>query len=146
MARLTVPPPPPPKGRNGIVPPVIAKAKRKHPLESTVEQYLKRQIGKLGGKSWKFSSPNHKGVFDQVALINGLAIFIEVKTVVGKASPTQEIFYRESTKHGGCSRYVFGHAGVDKLINDLKTGIEAPKLNDQFWWENFVVLINKEYK
>ena len=112
MSKVPVPP--------NFVPPVIKKKPRAHPLESKVEAYLKQQLGiQFGIKSWKFSSPNNRGVFDQVTVLERMTIFMEVKAVKGKPSALQNTFYREIGDQNGLRCFVYGHAGVDKFIKRL---------------------------
>lgn len=133
--------------RNGIVPPVIKKKARPHSLEKDVEKYYKKEIGKIGGISYKFSSPNQRGVFDQVTIIRGVVFFIEMKTVVGKPSPGQEIFYRKSrTERDAMAAYIYGETGVDLFINSLKGFLPPEEFHDNNWWIHFRDSLKKEYR
>lgn len=65
-------------------------------LEKEVEQYLVWCVEKINGKSYKWSSPNYRGVADRiVCLPDGQTWMIELKTKGGKLSPLQQIFAGE---------------------------------------------------
>ena len=105
-----------------MIPPVIKKKKREHPLESKVESYFKKQVGiQLGASTWKFSSPQKRGVSDQILVCDSIVMFVEIKAVKGKISPKQETFYRDITKQFAVCTFVFGHSGVDNFILAFKT-------------------------
>jgi hypothetical protein len=62
-------------------------------LERQVEAYLKKVVEQLGGKSYKFTSPAHRGVADRVACLpDGSTWFVEIKTDGGKLSELQKLF------------------------------------------------------
>ena len=62
-------------------------------LEKAVEAYFKKVVEQLGGKSYKFTSPAHRGVADRVACLpNGQTWFVEIKTEGGKLSELQKLF------------------------------------------------------
>jgi len=62
-------------------------------LEKQVEAYFKKVVEQLGGKSYKFTSPAHRGVADRVACLpNGQTWFVEIKTEGGKLSELQKLF------------------------------------------------------
>lgn len=49
-------------------------------LETTIENRLKKEVEKRGGKVWKFTSPGTRGVPDRIVLLpGGRAIFVELK-------------------------------------------------------------------
>ena len=104
-----------------ITPPIIVKSKKAHPLESKVELYFKREVAKIGGKSYKFNSENRRGVSDQIVIIGGRVIFVEMKRVNGKMSKLQEVFRSEIINKGGECVTCYGHAGVDGFIKDVNS-------------------------
>ncbi len=62
-------------------------------FESDLENLLKWHVARMGGKSWKFESPGHSGVSDQiVCLPDGSTWFVEVKKRGGRLSPQQQLF------------------------------------------------------
>lgn len=115
------------------VPPVVVKKKRKFPLESKVESRLKALIGtELGGISYKFSSPQRRGVFDQIAILpGGIVVFIEVKARDGVISAKQESFYKTCEQFNQLACYVYDHSGVDKFIEDMQRVLLAIRAVDQ---------------
>jgi hypothetical protein len=62
-------------------------------LEKQIEAYFKKVVEQLGGKSYKFTSPAHRGVADRVACLpDGSCWFVEIKTEGGKLSELQKLF------------------------------------------------------
>ena len=62
-------------------------------LEKQVEAYFKKVVEQMGGKSYKFTSPAHRGVADRIACLpDGSTWFVEIKTIGGKMSELQKIF------------------------------------------------------
>lgn len=133
-----------------MLPPVIQKKKRAHPLESKVESYFKKQCGiELGASTWKFSSVNVRGVSDQILVCDGVVIFVEIKAVKGKISPKQESFHRDISKQHAVCTFVFGHSGVDNFIRafkNLKLAIKsAEAIGCSPPISSYNCVINKEY-
>lgn len=90
-------------------------------MESTAEQYLRDEIVKLGGRTYKFVSPNRKNVPDRIVMHQGKLIFVEMKTVGAKPTTGQrrEIDrINEMYKNVGniSATWVAGKIGVDKFI------------------------------
>ena len=112
----------------GFIPPPSILTPKKPPLEKEVEARLRDRIKAAGGVSWKFSSPNNRGVSDRVALINGRTIYIEVKRDGGKMSALQKAFMQKILDNGGEFALVEGMQGVDDFIKTIK------REND--WWLN----------
>ena len=96
------------------------KAVKKDPLEKAVEKYLHKSIVAIGGTTFKFASDNLRGVTDRIIILNGRVIFVEVKRVKGKLSPLQISFADKILSHNCDCVCVYGHMGVDKLIELLK--------------------------
>jgi hypothetical protein len=58
--------------------------------ESTVENYLVREVSKLGGKAFKWSSPGNKGVPDRLCFFPTAKLyFVEVKAPGKRPTPLQ---------------------------------------------------------
>ncbi len=69
--------------------------------ESKLQLKFKTAIKKAGGKSYKFSSPAHRGVSDQITLApKGVVIFVELKNGNKPLSPLQEVFRKECLAFG----------------------------------------------
>ena len=61
--------------------------------ESEVERHFKWVVARLGGKTYKFTSPGRKGVSDQIAwLPDGSTWFVELKAPKGRLSDLQKLF------------------------------------------------------
>lgn len=105
------------------VPEVIKKSK-KSPLEKKVEERLRVKVKAMGGYSWKFVSPNNRGVSDRVVIYKGRVIFVEVKRDKGKMTALQQTFRERVFSHGGEFTCVYGFDGVDGFIEKLKEGAE----------------------
>ena len=62
-------------------------------LEKEVEKHFRETVKRLGGTSFKFSSPTSRGVSDRIACLpDGSTWFVELKTRGGRLSPLQKIF------------------------------------------------------
>ena len=104
----------------GFIPPPSIKIPKKSPLEKEVEARLRDRIKAAGGASWKFVSPNNRGVSDRIALIQGRTIYIEVKRDGGKLSTLQRSFMEKVLDNGGEYALVEGMQGVDDFIKTIK--------------------------
>ncbi len=61
--------------------------------EAEIERYFVWAVERIGGKTWKFTSPGRRGVADRIACLpNGDTWFVELKTLSGKFSALQQIF------------------------------------------------------
>jgi hypothetical protein len=61
--------------------------------ESEIENYFKWAVERAGGKTYKFTSPSHRGVADRIACFpDGTTWFVELKTKGGQLSELQKIF------------------------------------------------------
>jgi hypothetical protein len=68
--------------------------------ESEVERHFKWAVARMGGKTYKFTSPGRRGVSDQIAILpDGTTWFVELKTKGGRLSPLQELFAQEVQAH-----------------------------------------------
>jgi hypothetical protein len=66
--------------------------------ESEVERHFKWAVARMGGKTYKFTSPGRKGVSDQIACLpDGSTWFVELKTIGGRKSELQKLFAEEIT-------------------------------------------------
>jgi hypothetical protein len=89
--------------------------------ENKVENYLDERVKEFGGITRKWCNPYHQGVPDRICLFNhGLTVFVEVKTDDGELSPVQQREHDRIRARGHEVHAVYGHNGVDKLIEDLK--------------------------
>ena len=88
--------------------------------ESEIENYLVWYVERLGGKTYKFASPAHRGVADRiVCLPNGDTWFIELKMKGGKRSALQEIFAEEMLMLNQLYACLWSTADIDKWVEEL---------------------------
>lgn len=89
--------------------------------ESKIEKYYKSQVEKLGGKSYKFTSPQNRGVSDQITCWpDGTTHFVELKSPNGRPSALQEVFRFEVTQLKQEHWYLFSKEQVDDYITTMK--------------------------
>jgi len=61
--------------------------------EKIVENHFVWAVERVGGKTWKFTSPGRKGVADRIACLpDGSTWFVELKTKGGRLSVLQKMF------------------------------------------------------
>jgi hypothetical protein len=61
--------------------------------EKIVENHFVWAVERIGGKTWKFTSPGRKGVADRIACLpDGTTWFVELKTKGGRLSALQKMF------------------------------------------------------
>lgn len=61
--------------------------------ESEVERHFVWMVERMGGITYKFTSPGRKGVADRIACLpDGSTWFVELKTKGGRLSPLQKMF------------------------------------------------------
>lgn len=88
--------------------------------ENKVETYLHDHVTSLGGTSRKWVSPGRRGVPDRIVVLPWGIWLVEVKTTDGGLSPDQVREHQRLTDAGAKVRTVYGHAGVDQLIEEVK--------------------------
>lgn len=69
-------------------------------LENKIEMYLKDEIEKINGKTFKFSSPGNNGVPDRIILHQGNTYFVELKKPGEKLRPLQKAVKKRFNKLG----------------------------------------------
>lgn len=89
--------------------------------ERTVEQYLDMCVKSIDGYGLtrKWVSPGRDGVPDRIVILNGEVFFVEVKTVVGRLTSTQEREQKRLIDAGAKVFTVYGSEGVDKFIEEV---------------------------
>ena len=61
--------------------------------EKEIEAYFDWAVQRIGGRTWKFTSPGRKGVADRIACLpDGQTWFVELKTKGGRLSELQKLF------------------------------------------------------
>ena len=64
--------------------------------EKEIEIYFDWAVQRIGGRTWKFTSPGRKGVADRIACLpDGQTWFVELKTKGGRLSELQKMFQSE---------------------------------------------------
>jgi hypothetical protein len=67
--------------------------------ESEVENHFVWTIERMGGKTYKFTSPGRKGVADRIACLpDGQTWFVELKTKGGRLSALQNLFAEDMAR------------------------------------------------
>ncbi len=90
--------------------------------ESQIENYLKREIEKLGGLCLKFVSPGNKGVPDRLLILpGGKVIFAELKNGNKGRLSALQVRMQTVLKNLKFRTYVLKtKPEVDKLIAELR--------------------------
>lgn len=93
----------------------------KPPLESekAVEKHLIKRMKAIRGQSYKWSSPNNRGVPDRICIFpGGVIVFVEVKSEGKVPSKLQKLIHQELELLVDEVRVVDTKAGVDDFINE----------------------------
>jgi len=92
--------------------------------ESKIEKWLNEQVRKLGGKSYKFTSPGNPGVPDRIYLFpGGKVYFVELKRIIGKLSNLQ-VWQREQFRQMGVDvKVIYGMDQARRFVEELKNEI-----------------------
>ena len=88
-------------------------------LEKHIEKYLKDRVKQLGGYSFKWASPAHRGVPDQIVFINKQVWLIEVKKPDGKLSELQKFVGRQIREHTPNYKVVYSKEEVDSWLIEV---------------------------
>ena len=90
-------------------------------LESRIENKLKTEIDKLGGKAYKFISPGESGVPDRLVLLpGGKAIFVELKRPGEKPRKLQLLNHKKLRSLGFDVRVIDTINGVKDFIEEVR--------------------------
>lgn len=96
-------------------------SKKPKKREFKIEDYLKDQVEKIGGKCYKFVSPGYDGMPDRIAVYMGCVIFIETKRPGKKPRKLQEIRLHELQCQGVNTAVVSTKEEADFVVNYLNT-------------------------
>lgn len=81
--------------------------------ESAVEDILRKEVQKLGGRAYKFVSPGNEGVPDRIVIFPGTTpIFVELKTEKGRLSKLQKVQLKRLEDLGQNVTVIRGVEGV----------------------------------
>lgn len=90
--------------------------------ESTIEARLVREVRKLGGLCYKFTSPGSPGVPDRIIILpGGRVVFAELKTEVGRLAKIQKWQIEELEKRGAEIRVLKGMDQVLAFLEEVKS-------------------------
>lgn len=90
--------------------------------EKLIEKKLREQVAKLGGKAYKFSSPNNSGVFDRIVLMPDERIwFVELKTTGKKPTALQKIFQHDVEAIGFQTRIIDCEEKLKTFFDEIRT-------------------------
>lgn len=85
--------------------------------ERDIENYLRDQVKKAGGKAYKFESPGNDGVPDRIVLFpENKIFFIELKAPGKKPRPLQLKQMRVIESYGCNVQVIDSKHGVDDFI------------------------------
>ena len=99
--------------------------------EKQIENKLKKEIEKLGGICFKFTSPNNDGVPDRLILINGYTIFVELKAPGKKPRPLQRKQIKRIQRQG-IPVYII--STIKEVENFIKKDVSYFLDNNQKWF------------
>jgi len=98
--------------------------------ESTVESHLVKEVKKLGGVAYKFTSPSRRSVPDRLVVIPLLPCrFVELKATGKRPTPAQEREIRRLRKLKQDVFVVDHRAKVDLLIDIWKEELDELRSN-----------------
>lgn len=87
--------------------------------EKQIENYLREQVKKMGGKAYKFVSPGNAGVPDRIVVLpGGRVIFVELKSPEGRLTVLQQAALGH-LRRMGCDAYaVYSKHEVDLVLKE----------------------------
>ena len=88
--------------------------------EKIVENHFVWAIERIGGKTYKFTSPGRKGVSDRIACLpDGSTWFVELKTKGGRLSVLQKMFMSDMTLLNQKYACLWTTEQIDEFIKTL---------------------------
>jgi hypothetical protein len=88
--------------------------------EKIVENHFVWAVERIGGKTYKFTSPGRKGVADRIACLpDGSTWFVELKTKGGRLSVLQKMFMSDMTLLNQNYACLWKTEQVDEFIKTL---------------------------
>lgn len=88
--------------------------------KSGVEKDFVLAVKKAGGKAYKFTSENNRGVSDRLVLFPGQVWFVEIKRDNGKLTPLQ-VFFKETVIQLKLNHFVvYGKKDIDKFFEVMQ--------------------------
>ena len=97
--------------------------------EREIERYFVWAVERMGGRSFKFHSPNQRGVSDRIACLpDGSTWFVELKTKGGRLSDLQRLFAREMERLNQNYACLWTKEGIDEWARTI-TKLTPTQLN-----------------
>ena len=88
--------------------------------EKIVEDHFVWAVERIGGKTYKFTSPGRKGVADRIACLpDGSTWFVELKTKGGRLSVLQKMFMSDMTLLNQKYACLWTTEQIDEFIKTL---------------------------
>jgi hypothetical protein len=88
--------------------------------EKIVENHFVWAVERVGGKTYKFTSPGRKGVADRIACLpDGSTWFVELKTKGGRLSVLQKMFMSDMTLLNQKYACLWTTEQIDEFIKTL---------------------------
>lgn len=88
--------------------------------EKDIEEYLRKEVKKAGGKAYKFESPGNDGVPDRIVVFPGNVIwFVELKAPGKKPRPLQVKQMRDLSNFDCNVLVIDSKEGVDQFLNNV---------------------------
>jgi hypothetical protein len=88
--------------------------------EKIVENHFVWAVERIGGKTYKFTSPGRKGVADRIACLpDGSTWFVELKTKGGRLSVLQKMFMSDMTLLNQNYACLWTTEQIDEFIKTL---------------------------
>lgn len=85
--------------------------------EGKLQVKFKKAVKKAGGRSYKFVSPAHRGVTDQIVMIpDGRTVYVEVKDGNKDLSPLQIVFERDCKEMNQLHEVIRFEEDIKKFI------------------------------
>tara|TARA_R110000796_G_C14509302_1_gene429731 strand:+ start:964 stop:1263 length:300 start_codon:yes stop_codon:yes gene_type:complete len=88
--------------------------------ENNVENYLLKEMKRIGGLSYKWTSPGKRGVPDRINIYKGNIYLVEVKTKDGEASSSQLRVAKHIFNQGVFVYFLDSHEKVNWFIRTLE--------------------------
>lgn len=89
--------------------------------ERDIEQRLVREIRKMGGEAFKWTSPGNDGVPDRIVMLpGGILIFVELKADNGRLSSVQKVQIRRIQRLGQDVEVVQGMDGLEEFLQRVR--------------------------
>jgi len=90
--------------------------------EKVTERFLALQVAKIGGRSYKWSSPMCKGIPDRICVFpGGRVLFVEVKSEGKKPTPLQQHTLDDLTALGFTAVCVDTKEKVRQLLKEFSS-------------------------